>query len=92
MDNKNKRLNTSDGLIAAWREATGGKDTAKDSHTEFLKSLEAANLGSKTDPALAKWRQAASLFNPAPAPMEGINTESSPYEPERNLFDDGEQR
>jgi hypothetical protein len=89
MTDKNKRLNTSDGLLKAWREATGGTDTAKDSHKEFLSSLEQAKLRAKPDPALAKWRE-ASLFGKSPDLGTETPTQDTFLERSVSLFDEGE--
>jgi hypothetical protein len=87
MNDKNKRLNTSDGLLKAWREATGGNDTAKDAHQQFLSSLEQARLRAKPDPALAKWRE-ASLFGKSPAIAPETQATEMPLEAHRSLFDE----
>ena len=84
MESRNK-LNTSKGLMKAWREATGGTDTAKDAHQQFLSSLEQAKLRAKPDGNLAKWRE-ASLFGKSPA----VSPETQAQDEALSLFDEGE--
>jgi hypothetical protein len=84
MNDKNKRLNTTDGLLKAWRSATG-TDAPTDAHQQFLSSLEQAKLRAKHDVNLAKWRE-ASLFGKSPA----VSPETEAQDEALSLFDEGE--
>jgi hypothetical protein len=95
MDNKKNRLNTSEGLIKAWREATGMNpaETRKEAHKEFLETLEAVKLKGKPDPVLAKWRE-ASLFGKtytAQIPQKGVRSDYPEETQTDTLFSDEEQ-
>lgn len=88
MNDKNKRLNTTDGLLKAWREAVG-TDAPTDNHQQFLSSLEQAKLRAKPDPALAKWRE-ASLFGKHPAVAPETQAQDMSLEHSVSLFDESE--